>query len=64
MSMKKKTGKADPMAVASKKQKVTNLMKKDMTTPSFEGNKNRPKKKTGSYNVDHAPKKPARTHKM
>lgn len=62
--MKKKTGKADPMAAASKKQKVTSLMKKGMTTPSFDGNKDRPKKKTGSYNVDHASKKSARTHKM
>jgi hypothetical protein len=64
MAMKKKSGKADPAAVASKKQKVTGLMQKDMTTPMFDGTKNRPKKKMGSYNVDHAPKKSSRTHKM
>lgn len=64
MAMKKKSGKADLMVAASKKQKVTNLMQKDMTTLSFDGTKNRSKKKTGSYNVDHAPKKPTRTHKM
>jgi hypothetical protein len=64
MATKKGSSKKDPMAVASKKQKVTNIMQKGMTTPSFDGGKNRPKKKMGSYNVDHAPKKPARTHKM
>jgi hypothetical protein len=64
MAMKKKSGKADPMVVASKKQKVTNVMQKGMSTPSIDGTKARPKKKTGSYNVDHATKKPARTHKM
>jgi len=64
MAMKKKSGKADPAAVASKKQKVTGIMQKGMVTPTFDGTKNRPKKKEGSYNVDHAPKKPTRTHKM
>ena len=44
MAMKKKSGKADPAAVASKKQKVTGMMQKGMTTPMFDGKKNRPKK--------------------
>jgi hypothetical protein len=44
MAMKKKTSKGDPAAAASKKQKVTGLMQKGMTTPMFDGKKNRPKK--------------------
>jgi hypothetical protein len=63
MAMKKKSGKADPTAVASKKQKVTGMMQKSMTTPTFDGTKNRPKKKMGSYNADNAPKKSPRTYK-
>ena len=64
MAMKKKSGKIDPMVTASRKQKVTNLMKKSMSPVTMDGSKKHPKKKMGSYNVDHAPKKPARTHKM
>jgi hypothetical protein len=64
MAMKKKTGKMDPMAAASKKQKVTNLMKKSMGPVTMDGSKKSPKKKMGSYNVDHSPRKSARTHKM
>jgi|LakMenE01Jun11ns_1017448.scaffolds.fasta_scaffold9880116_5 hypothetical protein len=63
MAMKKKTSKGDPAAAASKKQKLTGLMQKGMTTPTFDGTKNRPKKKMGSYNADNAPKKSARTYK-
>jgi hypothetical protein len=44
MAMKKKTSKGDPAAAASKKQKVTGLIQKGMTTPMFDGKKNRPKK--------------------
>jgi len=64
MAAKKKNGKVDPMVAASKKQKVTNLMKKSMGPVTMDGTKKHPTKKMGSYNVDHAPKKSARTHKM
>ncbi len=42
--MKKKTSKGDPTAAASKKQKVTGFIQNGMTTPMFDGKKNRPKK--------------------
>ena len=48
--MKKKSGKADPAAVASKKQKITALMQKGMTTPMFDGKKTRPKKSSKQRN--------------
>lgn len=64
MAAKKVKTKGDAMAVASKKQKISSVMQKGMTTPAFDGTKKRPKKKVGSYNVDHASKKPARTHKI
>jgi hypothetical protein len=64
MAMKKKNGKVDPMVAASRKQKVTNLMKKGMGPVTMDGSKKHPSKKVGSYNVDHAPKKPTRTHKI
>jgi hypothetical protein len=48
MAMKKKSGKTNPMAAASKKQKVTNLMKKYMAPVTFDGTKKRPTKKMGS----------------
>lgn len=44
MAMKKNSGKADQAAIASKKQKVTAMMQKGMTTLMFDGKKNRPKK--------------------
>jgi hypothetical protein len=64
MAAKKKSGKVDPMVTASRKQKVTNLMKKSMGPVTMDGSKKHPTKKMGSYNVDHAPKKPTRTHKI
>jgi hypothetical protein len=64
MAAKKVKAKGDAMAAASKKQKLSNVMQKGMTTPMIDGSKKRPKKKMGSYNVDHAAKKPARTHKI